>query len=44
MQDIKALAVPDLIRLYMRPAVIALAEKIEADLLELHAQFNAVQS
>jgi P22 coat protein - gene protein 5 len=37
----KVLAVPDLLRLYMQPAVIALAEKIEADLLGLYAQFTA---
>jgi hypothetical protein len=37
----KILAVPDLLRLYMQPAVIALAEKIEADLLSLYSQFSA---
>ena len=37
----KVLAVPDLLRLYMQPAVIALAEKIEADLLALATQFTS---
>ena len=37
----KVLAVPDLLKLYMQPAVIALAEKIEGDLLNLYAQFTA---
>ena len=37
----KILAVPDLLKLYMQPAVIALAEKIEADLLGLYSQFSA---
>lgn len=37
----KILAVPDLLKLYMEPAVIALAEKIESDLLGLYAQFTA---
>jgi P22 coat protein - gene protein 5 len=37
----KVLAVPDLLRLYMQPAVVALAEKIETDLLGLYAQFTA---
>jgi hypothetical protein len=37
----KVLAVPDLLKLYMQPAVIALAEKIETDLLSLYAQFTA---
>src|SRR3954463_1225651 len=37
----KVLAVPDLLRLYMQPAVVALAEKIEADLLGLYSQFSA---
>src|SRR3954452_20307133 len=37
----KVLAVPDLLRLYMQPAVIALAEKIESDLLKLATQFTA---
>ncbi|HLJ47565.1 MAG TPA: P22 phage major capsid protein family protein [Bryobacteraceae bacterium] len=37
----KVLAVPDLLKLYMQPAVIALAEKIESDLLNLYPQFTA---
>ena len=37
----KVIAVPDLLKLYMQPAVIALAEKIETDLLNLAAQFTA---
>lgn len=37
----KILAVPDLLRLYMEPAVAALAEKIEADLLGLYSQFTS---
>src|ERR1700682_2786758 len=35
----KVLAVPDLLQVYMRPAVVALAEKIEADLLGLYEPF-----
>src|SRR5207302_11315565 len=37
----KVLAVPDLLRIYMQPAVIAIAEKIESDLLALYAGFSA---
>jgi hypothetical protein len=37
----KVLAVPDLLNLYMQPAVVALAEKIESDLLALYSQFTA---
>ncbi len=37
----KVLAVPDLLRLYMQPAVIALAERIETDILNLTPQFTA---
>ena len=37
----KVLAVPDLLRLYMQPALVALAEKIESDLLGLYAGFTA---
>lgn len=37
----KVLAVPDLLKLYMQPAVIALAEKIESDLLGLYADLTA---
>ena len=36
----KVLAVPDLLRIYMEPAVIAIAEKIETDLLGLYASFT----
>jgi hypothetical protein len=36
----KVLAVPDLLKLYMQPALVALAEKIESDLLGLYAGFN----
>lgn len=37
----KVLAVPDLLQVYMRPAVVALAERIESDLLGLYASFTA---
>lgn len=37
----KVLAVPDLLRIYMEPAVVAIAEKIETDLLNLYASFTA---
>jgi hypothetical protein len=37
----KILAVPDLLSLYMQPAMIALAEKVETDLLNTYAQFTA---
>jgi hypothetical protein len=37
----KVLAVPDLLQLYMQPAVVALAEKIESDLLNLYPLFTA---
>ncbi len=37
----KVLAVPDLLKLYMQPAVVALAEKIETDILSLYPLFNA---
>jgi hypothetical protein len=37
----KVLAVPDLLRVYMQPAVVAIAERIEADLLNLYAGFTA---
>jgi hypothetical protein len=36
----KVLAVPDLLRLYMQPSVAAIAQKIEADLLNLYAGFT----
>src|SRR3954454_20690326 len=37
----KVLAVPDLLKLYMQPAMVALAEKIETDLLNLYSTFTA---
>ncbi len=37
----KVLAVPDLLKLYMQPAVIALGQSIELELLNLYAQFTA---
>jgi hypothetical protein len=37
----KVLAVPDLLRLYMQPAVVALAEKIETDLLGTYSLFTS---
>ena len=37
----KVLAVPDLLQVYMRPAVVALAERIESDLLGLYGSFSA---
>jgi len=37
----KVLAVPDLLKIYMEPAVAAIAQKIETDLLALSAQFTA---
>src|SRR6266478_9745010 len=37
----KILAVPDLLKLYMQPAVVALAERIESDLLSLYPLFTA---
>src|SRR5918996_4080605 len=37
----KVLAVPDLLKLYMQPAVTALAEKIETDLLNVYSQLTA---
>ena len=35
----KVLAVPDLLRIYMQPAMVAIAERIESDLLSLYAGF-----
>src|SRR3974377_2043712 len=35
------LAVPDLLKVYMQPAVVAIAERIETDLLSLYAGFTA---
>jgi len=37
----KVLAVPDLLITYLQPAVVAIAEKIERDLLNLYAGFTA---
>jgi hypothetical protein len=37
----KVLAVPDLLRVYMQPAVVAIAERIESDLLNLYAGFTS---
>ena len=37
----KVLAVPDLLKLYMQPAVVAIAERIESDILSLYSQFSA---
>src|SRR6266567_3749172 len=37
----KVLAVPDLLKIYMQPAVVAIAERMETDLLNLYASFTA---
>ena len=37
----KVLAVPDLLKIYMEPAVAAIAQKIESDLLNLYPQFTS---
>lgn len=37
----KVIAVPDLLRLYMQPAMVALAERVESDLLRLWSRFTA---
>ena len=37
----KALAFPELLKAYMQPAVIAIAERVEKDLLGLYGQFTA---
>jgi hypothetical protein len=37
----KVLAVPDLLKIYMQPAVAAIAQKVETDLLNLYAGFTA---
>ena len=37
----KVLAVPDLLKVYMQPAVAAIAQKVESDLLNLYAGFTA---
>src|SRR5436305_281643 len=36
----KVLAVPDLLKIYMEPAIIALAEKMESDLVNVYSQFT----
>jgi P22 coat protein - gene protein 5 len=38
----KALAFPELLKTYMQPAVIAIAERVERDLLGLYGQFTAI--
>jgi hypothetical protein len=37
----KIVAVPDLLKLYMEPAIVALAEKVETDLLNLATSFTS---
>src|SRR5882672_4729260 len=37
----KVLAVPDLLKIYMEPAVAAIAQRIETDLLNLYAGFSS---
>jgi hypothetical protein len=37
----KCLAVPDLMRIYMQPAVVAIAESIESNLMNLYSGFTA---
>src|ERR1700680_3690945 len=37
----KILAVPDLLKLYMQPAVAAIAQRVESDLLSLYAGFTS---
>ena len=37
----KVLAVPDLLKIYMEPAVAAIAQRIESDLLNLYAGFTS---
>ncbi|HEX4772709.1 MAG TPA: P22 phage major capsid protein family protein [Bryobacteraceae bacterium] len=37
----KALAFPELLKAYMQPAVVAIAERVETDLLNLYSQFTA---
>ena len=37
----KALAFPELLKAYMQPAVVAIAERVERDLLNLYSQFTA---
>jgi hypothetical protein len=37
----KVLAVPDLLQIYMQPAMVAIAERIETDLLNLYSGFSS---
>ena len=37
----KVLAVPDLLEIYMQPAIAAIAQRLEADLLNLYTDFTA---
>src|SRR5437868_12023514 len=37
----KVLAVPDLLKIYMQPAVSAIAQRVESDLLNLYSLFTA---
>src|ERR1700726_3421973 len=37
----KALAFPELLKAYLQPAVVAIASRIEGDLLNLYSQFTA---
>jgi hypothetical protein len=37
----KVVAVPDLLRLYMEPAIVAIAERVETDLLNLATSFTS---
>jgi hypothetical protein len=37
----KAIAVPTLLKMYMQPAMVALAERVETDLLNLYSRFTA---
>jgi coat protein Gp5 len=37
----KVLAVPDLLRIYMQPAMVAIAERIESDLMNLYGGFSS---
>src|ERR1700676_3296275 len=37
----KVLAVPDLLKIYMEPAVAAIAQRVESDLLSLYAGFTS---
>ena len=37
----KVLAVPDLLKIYMQPSMVAIAERIETDLLNLYGGFTA---